>query len=182
MSLTELTDEALMKKVAADDAEAFQALLNRYGQKVYACAWRLTSDKTDAEDMTQEVFFKVWRHAEKWTPDARLSTWLYRILYNHYIDTLRRARPTENAVPETESPDPSPEQTMLQKAEETEIAEAVNALPARQREALVLCYYQGLKAKEAADILSVSLGALESLLFRARQTLKERLSEKKETA
>ncbi len=182
MKPTELTDETLMKRIAAGDATAFQALLDRYGQKIYACAWRLTSDRTEAEDMAQEVFLKVWRHAEKWTPDAKLSTWLYRILYNHYIDTLRRARPTENTVPETASTAPSPEQSMLQKAEEEEIKEAINALPARQKEALILCYHQGLKAKEAADILSVSVGALESLLFRARQTLKERLSVRKETA
>ncbi len=182
MDLIGLTDEDLMKKVAAHDAEAFQVLVNRYSQKVYACAWRLVSNKTDAEDMTQEVFFKVWRHAEKWSPDAKLSTWLYRILYNHYIDMCRRRKPMENEIPETASSEPSPEQRLLKEAEEREVADAINSFPARQREALILCYHQGLKAKDAADILSVSVGALESLLFRARQTLKDRLLERKETA
>ena len=88
----------------------------------------------------------------------------------------------ENEIPETASPEPSPEQRLLKEAEERKVAEAVNSLPARQREALILCYHQGLKAKDAADILSVSVGALESLLFRARQTLKDRLLERKETA
>ena len=72
--------------------------------------------------------------------------------------------------------------TVAREAEEREVADAINSLPARQREALILCYHQGLKAKDAADILSVSVGALESLLFRARQTLKDRLLERKETA
>ena len=182
MPRSELTDEALMKRIAAKDGEAFRILLERYSQKIYACAWRLSSDKSDAEDLTQDVFFKVWRHAERWSPDAKLSTWLYRILYNGYIDSLRRKRPTENDIPETASAEPSAEQTLMHREESVRIAQAINALPDRQKEALVLCYHQGLKNSEAADVLSISVKALESLLFRARQTLKDKLSDRKETA
>lgn len=75
----------------------------------------------------------------------------------------------------------TPEQSLVKKRTEQEIAAALNSLSDRQKEALILCYYQGLKAKEAAEILSVSQGALESLLFRARQTLKEKLKIKGES-
>lgn len=181
MDLKQATDEQLMQRTSESDAPAFQELLNRYSRKVYALAWRLTMHSTDAEDLAQEVFLKIWKNASSWQPTAKLETWLYRVLYNHFIDTKRRQKPIENGVSENiVSMDSSPEQALVDKASQTEIAVAMEALPERQREALVLCYYQDLKAKEAADILSISTGALESLLFRARQTLKEKLAGRKE--
>lgn len=182
MSMNDLTDGELMARIAKSDTEAFQTLLKRYSDKVYAFAWRLTTNKTDAEDMTQEVFFKVWRNAESWQPNAKLSTWLYKILYNHYIDTVRKTKPTENTIPELPSLDDSPEQSLLKKLDAQEITDAINSLPDRQKEALILCYHEDLKAKEAAELLSLSVGALESLLFRARQALKEKLLARKEAS
>lgn len=176
MTANDQTDEQLMYSIARSDAAAFQTLLNRYTQRVFSLAWRLCADKTEAEDLTQEVFFKVWRNAGTWQPQAKLETWLYRILYNLFIDGRRRIKtPPEQLSDDIRSDDDTPEQTLLKKRTAQEIAAALNSLPDRQKEALILCYYQGLKAKEAAEILSVSQGALESLLFRARQTLKEKL-------
>ena len=179
MTVSEQTDEQLMHATARSDNHAFQELLRRYSQKVFSLAWRFCSDKTEAEDLTQEVFFKVWRNAQSWQPQAKLETWLYRILYNLFIDNRRRTKTqTEQINEKMQSHDDTPEQTLIKKRELMEIEQAFNSLPDRQKEALILCYYQGLKAKEAADILSVSQGALESLLFRARQTLKEKLLNK----
>ncbi len=180
MSANDPTDEELMERIARSDADAFRILLNRYSDMLYAFAWRLTSSKTDAEDIVQDVFFKVWRSAAQWRPEAKLSAWLHRIAYNRYIDVVRHVRPTESEIPETASPDDSPEQALLKKSESDEIAKAVSTLPERQKEALILCYHQGMTAKEAAGMLSVSPGALEALLFRARQTLKEKLFKGKE--
>lgn len=170
------TDEQLMYATARSDAAAFRELLDRYSRRVFNLAWHLCANQAEAEDLTQEVFFKVWRSAGTWQPQAKLETWLYRILYNLFIDARRRVK----IQPELLSDDircngDTPEQTLVKKRTAQEIAAAVNSLPDRQKEALALCYYQGLKAKEAAEILSVSQGALESLLFRARQTLKEKL-------
>lgn len=181
MPMSDLTDEALMQRISQSDASAFQKLLNRYSRRVYALAWRFTANQADAEDLTQEVFLKVWRHAGSWQPAAKLETWLYRITYNQFADSRRRRKGVETEMPEDlSSPDDTPEQALMKKGHREKIAKAVNELPERQKEALALCYYQGLKAKEAADILSVSTGALESLLFRARQMLKEKLLEGKE--
>ena len=176
MTADDQTDEQLMRATAGSDAAAFQKLLDRYSQRVFGLAWRLCADKTEAEDLTQEVFFKVWRNAGAWQPQAKLETWLYRILYNQFIDSRRRIKIQPDALSEDiQSDDNTPEQNLIRKKNIQEVAAAVNSLPDRQKEALILCYYQGLKAKEAAEILSVSQGALESLLFRARQTLKEKL-------
>ncbi len=170
------TDEQLMYATARSDAKAFRTLLNRYSQRVFGLAWRLCGNKAEAEDLTQELFLKVWRNAGTWQPQAKLETWLYRILYNLFIDSRRRTKtPSEPLSDDIRCDDDSPEQTLIKKRSAQEIGAALNALPDRQKEALILCYYQGLKAKDAAEILSVSQSALESLLFRGRQTLKEQL-------
>ena len=174
------TDEDLMRKIARSDAPAFRELLNRYEKRVFALAWRLCFDRTEAEDLTQETFLKIWRNAGGWKPEAKLETWIYRVLYNLFIDNRRRVKgQTEELSEDIRSDAASPEQALIQKRTAQDVAEALNSLPARQKEALILCYYQGMKAKDAAETLSVSQSALEALLFRARQTLKEILSKRK---
>ncbi|MBR1777582.1 MAG: sigma-70 family RNA polymerase sigma factor [Alphaproteobacteria bacterium] len=177
-----LTDEELMRRTARHDAEAFHMLLTRYEKRVFALAWRLCSNTAEAEDLAQETFLKIWRNAGLWQPQAKLETWIYRVLYNLFIDQRRRVRTqSEELTPDIRSDEDTPEQALIKKRETTEISEALNELPDRQKEALILCYYQGMKAKEAADLLSVSQSALEALLFRARQTLKDKLSRRKGT-
>lgn len=165
-----------MSAIAKSDETAFRELVNRYSKRLFAFAWRLCLDPSQAEDLTQDVFFKVWRNAAEWKPQSKLEAWLYRVLYNRFIDTRRKTKGgVEELSDDIGSGDDTPEQALIKKSREQAVAAAVNALPDRQKEALILCYYQGLKAKEAADVLSVTQGALESLLFRARQTLKEQL-------
>ena len=172
-------DADLMRKVAAGNEKAFRTLAERHAKRVFAMLWRLCADRSDAEDLTQETFLRVWRNAEKWTPDARLETWLYRIAYNLFIDSRRREKLQTTVLDdELHSGGDTPEQALMRKSDAERVERAMNSLPDRQKEALVLCYYQGLKAKDAAEILSVTQGALESLLFRARQTMKEILSAK----
>ena len=174
------TDEELMRLTARGDANAFRKLLLRYEKKVFSFAWRLCSDQRQAEDLTQEAFLKIWRNAGSWRPEAKLETWIYRVLYNLFIDSRRRTKePAEELSEDIRSTEDTPEQALLKKREAQEIAEALDCLPERQKEALVLCYYQEMKAKDAADILSVSQSALEALLFRARQTLKEKLCKRR---
>ena len=180
MNDRKMTDEDLMRKIALNDAQAFQELLSRYEKRVFALAWRLCFDQTEAEDLTQETFLKIWRNTGIWKPEAKLETWIYRVLYNLFIDSRRRVKgQTEELSEDIRSYEASPEQVLIQKRTAQEVAEALNELPERQKEALVLCYYQEMKAKDAAETLSVSQSALEALLFRARRTLKEKLSKRK---
>ncbi|MBR1945206.1 MAG: sigma-70 family RNA polymerase sigma factor [Alphaproteobacteria bacterium] len=180
MTIRNLTDEDLMRKISLSDTQAFQELLNRYEKKVFALAWRFCFNKTEAEDLTQETFLKIWRGAGSWRPEAKLETWIYRILYNLFIDSQRRSKgPTEELTEDICSNEDTPEQALAKKRTAQNVVQALNELPERQKEALVLCYYQEMRAKDAAEILSVSQSALEALLFRARQTLKNKLSKKK---
>ena len=178
--MTGLTDEELMRKISGGDADAFHELLIRYEKRIFALAWRLCFDKTEAEDLTQETFLKVWRGARTWKPEAKLETWICRILHNLFIDSRRRTKgQTEELSEDIRSDEDTPEQSLIKKRTAQEVAEALNELPDRQKEALVLCYYQEMKMKDAADVLSVSQSALEALLFRARKTLKAKLGLRK---
>ena len=180
MIARELTNEELMSAVSRADAEAFNELLIRFEKKVFALAWRLCFDQAEAEDLTQETFLKIWQKAGSWKPEAKLETWIYRVLYNLFIDSRRRVKTQTGELSEDiRSGDVSPEQALIRKRTAQQVARALNELPDRQKQALILCYYQGLKAKDAAEILSVSQSALEALLFRARQTLKDTLGKVK---
>ena len=170
-------DAAMMADVARGNADAFERLMDRYGNSVYAFAWRLCGDKPLTDDITQDVFLKVWLNAGKWQPSAKLTTWLYQMTYHCYVDRCRRMKQTvsDDALTEMASNEQSPEEALAQKDVSERVAKAINALPASQREALILCYYQEMTSKEAAECLGTSQTAVESLLFRARQTLKEKL-------
>lgn len=180
MTVQDLTEEELMRKISRNDAEAFHELLARYERRVFSSAWRLCFNQTEAEDLTQETFIRIWHNAGTWKPEAKLDTWIYRILHNLFIDSRRRLKAeTEELSEDIRSNEDTPEQSLIKKRTAQEVANALNELPDRQKEAVVLCYYQEMKAKEAAEVLSVSQSALETLLFRARQTLKIKLGRKK---
>lgn len=181
MDIRNLTDEELMRAISRSDAQAFQELLLRYEKRVFALAWRFCFNQTEAEDLTQETFLKIWRNAGLWKPEAKLEAWIYRVLYNLFIDGRRRVKgQTEELTEDIRSDEDTPEKALIQKRTVQDVEKALNELPARQKEALVLCYYQEMKTKDAAETLSVSQSALEALLFRARQTLKDKLGKKKE--
>lgn len=173
-----ISDDDLMKAVARKDVSAFEELTARYHKKVFAFVWRLCLNAADAEDITQEVFLKVWRFASKFDPQALFSTWLYKVAYNCFFDARRRVRPVDESVscpddfPDTHSPEEDLEKSDVSIA----VSRALEKLPARQREALVLCYYEEFTAKQACEVMNLSQGAVEMLLFRARQSLKQSLS------
>jgi RNA polymerase sigma-70 factor (ECF subfamily) len=176
--MKELTDEALMAHVAGGDRRAYTELVGRHFRRSIATAQRMLGDAAEAEDVAQEAFTKLWVYAPRWRPDgAKFTTWFYRVLVNSAIDRQRKTRsvPLDSVA---EPLDPRPD--ALRQVNDAEVAghvaAAVAALPERQRAAVTLCYYEGFGNIEAAEVLDVSVGALESLLVRARRTLKERLA------
>ncbi len=175
------TDEDLMRRIALSDEAAFREFLNRFERRVYALAWRLTGgNRADAEDLAQDVFLKVWKNAALWQPTGSLVSWLYRLVYNDFTDKVRAKRPTEELNAETMTADgESVEEAVIRKSESERVKAALDALPDRQREVLILCCYQELKAKEAAEVLSMKQNAVEVLLFRARKALKDLLEKEK---
>lgn len=174
-------DAALMHRVAKGDPDAFRALSRRHVDPLLGMATRMLGDRTEAEDVVQDCFLRVWRTAGTWKPSAAVGTWLYRIAYNLCIDRLRGRKPMVPIEPlDPPSDAPSAEQGVQDGHVARRVRAALDGLPERQRGAIVLVHYQELPAREAADLLEISVEALESLLSRARRALRVALSEEVE--
>ncbi|MBT7612572.1 MAG: RNA polymerase sigma factor [Rhodospirillaceae bacterium] len=177
-SLSMLDDDRLMVMIGSEDRDAFGVLAARHLARCIAIAYRTLGDRQDAEDISHDAMLRVWRHAPKWkTGGAQFTTWLYRVVVNLCIDRTRRVKPTAGEVPEDLS-DGKPDAADTLESNQTadQVREAVMALPDRQKEALVLCFFEGVSNAEAAEILEVSVGALEQLLVRARRSLRVTLA------
>ena len=163
------------------NSAAFATLVARHMPRTVGMAWRMTGSRADGEDVAQDAFARVWLHAPKWQAGREgggtFSTWLYRVVMNLCIDRARR--PRTELLDETNDPVDEREDAaarLQERAMAANVAREVQALPDRQRAALVMCFYEGLSNGEAAAIMSLSVGAVESLLVRARRTLKDRLA------
>jgi RNA polymerase sigma-70 factor (ECF subfamily) len=173
----EADDETLMLRMAEGDQAAFAILVARHMERTVRLAQRLLNDASDADEIAQEAFLRVWRQAERWEPGrALLTTWLYRVVTNLCIDRQRRRihLPLDDA---TEVADPSPDAVELieQRQRGQLLASAMAALPERQRTAIILFHQEGMSLREAAQILEIGEGAFESLLLRGRRALKTAL-------
>lgn len=164
-----------MEATAAGDAQAYRKIVDRHLPPIVAYAQRMLGERAAAEDVAQETFLRLWKQAPRWQPRARLSTYLHRITHNLAIDHLRRRRP-QAGEPDAQTTGERPSGLLGEKRTALAVQEAVAALPERQRAALTLVHYQGMSQQEAAEVLEVSVEALESLLARARRSLKETLA------
>ena len=171
--LCDLTDEDLMRRSAAGDRPAFDALAGRYILRLRRAALRVLTDPAAAEDAAQDALLRAWMRATTYDrTQASVSTWLHRIAVNASIDRLRAARPTTE-VPDTLLDPAESAETLLAVQDRSRIlAEAIASLPARQRSAITLTYEQGWSGQDAARHLSVSTRALEGLLHRGRKLLR----------
>lgn len=168
-----------MARIADGDARAFEELVDARLGRVLAVARRMLGDDGEAEDVAQEALLRLWRQADRWQPGrARVATWLHRVTVNLSIDRLRkRTERSEEEPPEMAEPG-SQQRHMEQQDLSREVDAALQALPERQRMALVLFHYEGQSMADAADIMGISVDALESLLARARRTLKKQLADR----
>ena len=169
-------DQELMERVSRGDAVAFQILVDSGISRILAVARRMLGDDMEAEDVAQDVFLRLWRQADKWDGGrAKVSTWLYRVTVNSCIDRLRARR--EDTVKEL--PELAHQATQVQAMEEEDLQrymdEALQALPERQRTALVLFHYEDLSMSAVSEIMDASVEAVESLLGRGRRALKKDL-------
>ena len=171
-------DDGMLRAIAEGDRGAFARLMERHARPMLALATRVTRNPDDADEIVQEAFLKVWVMAPKWQADgeAKFGTWLYRVVLNACLDRGRRApfSPLEDAG---DPPDPGPAGLDLAMAtqRDTILSSAMANIPTRQRQALTLYYFSDLSASQAAEILDLSVSALEALLVRGKRSLRAML-------
>ncbi len=184
------SDLELMLRVRRGDTESFEVLLRRHRTPLVNYFLRMVRDPALAEDLAQEVFLRVYQARERYQPEAAFTTWLYRIATNLALNAIRDRKswaetatvPLGEDFQDGESsvarlPDwrPTVEQRLIQADRERMIRMAVEALPGKQRVAVILHKYQEVDYRQIAKILEVSESAVKSLLFRAYETLRTRL-------
>ena len=186
-------DAELVARVGAEEPGAVREMVARKLPRLLALATRMLGDREEANDVAQEAFVRIWKEASRWQQGpARFDTWLHRVALNLCYDRLRsgsrsgsssvssagsrRERGMTDDIPEAVDPAPLPDERMSESERNERIKAALAALPARQREALVLQYYQELSNVEAAQLMDISVDALESLLSRARRNLRGHLA------
>ncbi len=182
--LSSMNDESLVMRVQSGDHEAFAHLVQRHTNLFFRAAYRMCGQVEEAEDIVQDSFLKFWRKPEAYdaSKGVKFTTWFYRVVSNLAIDHMRRKKPQSDAVVLDFMADEAPlaDAALEQKVQAEALENAIQALPERQKMALNLCFYEGLSNKEAADILGVGVKALESLLMRAKASLKDQLLREKD--
>ncbi len=186
-----LTDAEVMLRVKAGDQAAFDYLVQKYRRAMISFMYRMAHNSAAAEDLAQEVFLRVYRSRDTYAASAKFTTWLYRIATNlavNYARDTRHEKP-ENTV-SLDQPDEETgltmdiadstltvEQNILRRERMAAIRKHVQDLPERQRTAVVMHKYQGMDYRQIAEVLHLSESATKSLLFRAYETLREKLKE-----
>lgn len=177
--ITSDPDDALLPGIALGEPAAVRAFVAVKLPRMLALATRLLGDRIEAEDVAQEVFVRCWRQAPLWKPGAaKFDTWMHKVAVNLCYDRLRKRQETlMDELPERVDEGPAPDAGLVSRDTRLAVNTALAALPDRQREAIVLVHYQALRNIEAADILDISVEALESLLSRGRRALRASLAD-----
>jgi len=184
-------DAELMLRVKEGDSASFGVLLEKHRSPVVHFLYRMVQNHAVAEELAQEVFLRVYRSRESYRAEAKFTTWLYRIATNlavNYARDTRHERTAQNVyldvpdeetgtTPEVADDEPTVEQRMLREERMGAIRKHVMALPERQRMAVLMHKYQGLDYRQIGEVLKLSESATKSLLFRAYQTLREKLKD-----
>ena len=178
-------DVELMGKVGAGDIRAFEELVERHQRAVIGTVAKMLGNASDAEDIAQQVFVRIWKSAVRYEAQAKFTTWLFTITRNLVFNEVRRRqrKPTVSVDEREETTHRtvedlkavSPDDEMLQTELEEAIDRAIQGLPDKQRMAVVLRRYEEMPYEEIAAVLEMSIPAVKSLLFRARAHLKEAL-------
>ncbi len=170
------SDRELMQATAEGDMEAFGELVRRHQASAWRIAYHYVADQAKAEDLAQDAFLKILEAAPRYRPTARFATYLYRVIANLCTDWHRKRRP-DYAADVSPRPDgaPRPEERLEAEERECAVREALQALPHRQRLAVVLRYYEQLPLADIAEAMDTTYKAVERLLARARKSLEPRL-------
>jgi RNA polymerase sigma-70 factor (ECF subfamily) len=174
----EKDDQALLALIQEGSHHAFAELVQRHSERFYRLAYRHVQNRETAEDIVQDAFLRLWENPANWQPgrNSKFTTWFYRIVVNLSFDWQKKKRPVplDEDMPLVDQRETA-DQAMIRSQEQRLLEKEIATLPERQRVALNLCFDEGLSNQEAADAMGVSLKALQSLVMRAKTTLKERM-------
>ncbi|WP_016778492.1 RNA polymerase sigma factor [Anaerophaga thermohalophila] len=173
-------DSELVNQAKEGQTEAFSRLVEKYRQKVFQTSMGFLHNADDAEDLTQDIFVKVWHSLKSFDGRSTFSTWLYRIAVNQAINRVRKNKlrsfvGINNEVNESQYSGNYAEENLEREEQKKQIWQAINKLKSNQKKAFVLFYYQELSIKEVAEVMDMSQKATESLVFRARKNLQKAL-------
>ncbi len=185
----ESSDAAIMLRVAAGDESGFNYLVEKHYRAMIHFLFRMVRNQAVAEELAQEVFLRVYRSRESYRAEAKFTTWLYRIATNLAVNHARDTKHERSAstiyldspdeetgtTPDVADDEPNVEQNLLRNERMAAIKKHVMALPERQRMAVLMHKYQGMDYRQIGDVLKLSESATKSLLFRAYQTLRDKL-------
>ncbi len=183
-----LADGEIVERILAGDESLFEVLVRRYQSRVLSHVARMVGNCDDALDLSQEIFVKVFQALDRYNPEFKFSTWLFRIAGNAAIDHLRKRRPRTVPLevrepdgqslssPEYKSSDLDPYAVLRNSERGDAIARAIQALPEEFRELIGLRHFTGLSYEEIAELKGMPLGTVKNKLFRARAVLKDRLA------
>lgn len=181
------SDAELMARTGAGDTEAFRLLVERHQNLVRGVVFRMTSNANDVEDLSQQIFLRVWKAAGRYRPEAKFTTWLMTITRNlvfnecrsksrwHWL-SLDAPEPPAQVLALHEPSERAPDEVAQQTELRAIVDSAIASLPEKQRLALVLHRFEGLPHEEVAAILNTTVSATKSLIFRAREALKQSLA------
>ncbi|HEU5342357.1 RNA polymerase sigma factor [Edaphobacter sp.] len=187
----QMDDAAIMLELRAGNMAGFDFLIQKYRKSMVRFMYRMVHNQAVAEELAQEVFLRVYRSRETYRAEARFSTWLYRIATNLGVNYARDTRhertastvyldesdPETGTTPDVADAEPGAEAKLLRRERMEAIKQHVMALPERQRMAVLMHKYEGMDYKQIGDVLKLSESATKSLLFRAYQTLREKLKD-----
>jgi len=180
-----------MQLIKGGDTEALRALIETHQRRIIGTVAKMLGDDSDAEDIAQQVFIRLWKSAGRYEPTAKFTTWLFKITRNLVFNELRRrkrhpatsldrpldpnepARTLQTADPNVKAPDTA----LLDDEMQAAIQRAIDELPETQRMAIVLRRYEDVSYEEIGEILDLSVPAVKSVLFRARTELREKLKQ-----
>lgn len=181
-SFQEVSNEALLVLYANGDQDAARSLTLRLTPKIFAHAFRVIGDRSEAEDVAQEAMIRLWKQAPEWRQgEAKVTTWLYRVVANLCTDRLRKGRGVAlESIPEPEDDAPTAAEGLQHQARLDALQMSLNTLPERQKQAVILRHIEGLSNPEIAEILEIGVEAVESLTARGKRALAKALEARKE--
>jgi RNA polymerase sigma-70 factor, ECF subfamily len=175
-----VSDDQLIMRVASADTVALEALFTRHQTRIFRFIARIVRDETAAEELTNEVFVDVWRHASGYAARSSVTTWLLSIAHNRAVSALRKRReePSDDKRAATLRDDADDPEVVVQKADKSRLLrQCIDALPAEYREIVDLVYYHELSVSEAAAVVNIPEGTVKTRMFNARKRLSELLKE-----